>query len=66
MQQELTSRFALRFVRLDSVGVQRVKQELPVATRNPFTYFKRVIISIDTLSKIVSPAIFAATTGMRW
>jgi superfamily II DNA or RNA helicase len=47
MQHELWTRFALPFVRLDSVGVQRVRQELP-ATRNPFTYFKRVIISIDT------------------
>ncbi|GAA3571397.1 DEAD/DEAH box helicase [Microlunatus spumicola] len=50
MQQELWTRFALPFVRLDSLGVQRVRQELP-ATRNPFTYFKRVIISIDTLKQ---------------
>ncbi|WP_375430753.1 SNF2-related protein [uncultured Friedmanniella sp.] len=50
MQRELWTRFALPFVRLDSVGVQRVKQVLP-ATRNPFTYFKRVIISIDTLKQ---------------
>ncbi len=50
MQNELWSRFAMPFVRLDSVGIQRVKQTLP-ATRNPFTYFKRVIISIDTLKQ---------------
>lgn len=50
MQHEMWSRFAMPFVRLDSVGVQRVKQKLP-ATRNPFTYFKRVIISIDTLKQ---------------
>ena len=50
MQHELWTRFALPFVRLDSVGIQRVKQVLP-ATRNPFTYFKRVIISIDTLKQ---------------
>lgn len=50
MQHELWTRFALPFVRLDSVGVQRVKQVLP-ATRNPFTCFKRVIISIDTLKQ---------------
>ena len=48
MQHELWTRFALPFVRLDSVGIQRVRQKLP-ATRNPFTYFKRAIISIDTL-----------------
>ena len=40
MQHEMWSRFALPFVRLDSVGIQRVRQKLP-ATRNPFTYFKR-------------------------
>ena len=48
MQQELWNRFALPFVRLDSAGIQRVRQTLP-ATRNPFSYFRRVIISIDTL-----------------
>lgn len=48
MQQELWSRFALAFMRLDSVGIARVRQTLP-ATQNPFTYYKRAIISIDTL-----------------
>jgi len=48
MQHEMWSRFALPFVRLDSAGIQRVRQKLP-ATRNPFTYYRRVIISIDTL-----------------
>ncbi|GAB3188037.1 helicase-related protein [Nesterenkonia suensis] len=48
MQHELWCRFALPFVRLDSVGIQRVRQTIP-ATRNPFTYFKRAIISLDTL-----------------
>lgn len=48
MQREMWTRFALPFVRLDSVGLQRVRQQLP-ATRNPFSYFKRAIISIDTL-----------------
>jgi superfamily II DNA or RNA helicase len=48
MQNEMWSRFAIPFVRLDTIGIQRVRQRLP-ATRNPFSYFKRVIISIDTL-----------------
>lgn len=48
MQFELWTRFALPFVRLDSAGLQRVSQKLP-ANRNPFTFYKRVIISIDTL-----------------
>lgn len=48
MQMELWTRFALPFVRLDSTGIQRIRQVLP-GNRNPFTYYKRVIISIDTL-----------------
>lgn len=48
MQHEMWTRFALPFVRLDSTGIQRVRQKLP-ATRNPFAHFKRAIVSIDTL-----------------
>ncbi|MFN8075144.1 MAG: helicase-related protein [Kineosporiaceae bacterium] len=48
MQRELWTRFAIPLVRLDSRGIQRVRRTLP-ATRNPFTYFPRVIVSIDTL-----------------
>ena len=48
MQFELWTRFALPFVRLDSVGIQRIRQKLP-ANRNPFAFFKRAIVSIDTL-----------------
>ena len=48
MQMELWTRFALPFVRLDSTGIQRIRQILP-ANRNPFIYYQRVIISIDTL-----------------
>lgn len=50
MQHEMWTRFALPFVRLDSVGIQRVRQKLP-ATRNPFSLYKRAIISIDTLKQ---------------
>jgi hypothetical protein len=35
MQNEMWSRFAIPFVRLDSLGIQRVRQKLP-AIRNPF------------------------------
>ena len=48
MQRELWTRFALPLVRLDSAGLQKVAQELP-ASRNPFTYYPRVIVSVDTL-----------------
>jgi hypothetical protein len=48
MQYELWTRFALPLVRLDSDGIARVRQQLP-ASRNPFTFFPKVIVSIDTL-----------------
>jgi superfamily II DNA or RNA helicase len=62
MQHELWCRFALPFVRLDSTGIQKVRQKLP-ATRNPFTYFKRAIISIDTLK---SPRYKAHLERHQW
>ena len=47
-QRELWTRFSIPLIRLDTVGIQRIQREIP-AGRNPFTYYKRVIISVDTL-----------------
>ena len=61
-QQEMWSRFAIPLVRLDSAGIQRVRRILP-ASRNPFTYFNRIIVSMDTLK---SPKYRAQLEKVRW
>lgn len=62
LQKELWMRFSIPLIRLDSEGIARIRRNIPT-DKNPFYYYDRAIISMDTLK---SPDYQHYLENTRW
>lgn len=51
-QKEMWNRFTISLIRLDSHKIQKIRASLP-SNYNPFFYYDKVIVSIDTIKRDV-------------
>lgn len=62
-QKEMWDRFTIPLVSLDSSRIQKIRSEIP-ANANPFSYYDKVIVSIDTLKRDIEYG--AALEASHW